>query len=212
MDRDAELREFVTGRGVALSRAAFLLTGDHQAAEDLVQDTYVVMVQRWQKAMRVDPEAYVRRILYSRFVDGWRRRRLLELPWSTPPDRAADDLVEAATDRIALRAALDRLTPRQRAVLVLRFYEDQTESQAADVLGVSPNTVKSQTRVALQRLRELAPDTVAEGEANTWDVWVMNVDGVRVVIMTEYFPETPATIKAELRRMAESIRFLPRPT
>ena len=164
MDREAELREFVTGRGAALSRAAFLLTGDHQAAEDLVQETYVVMVQRWQKAMRVDPEAYVRRILYSRFVDGWRRRRLLELPWSTPPDVSAGDLVEAATDRITLQAALDRLTPRQRAVLVLRFYEDMTETQAATVLGVSPNTVKSQTRVALQRLQELAPDAVAELE------------------------------------------------
>ena len=164
MDREAELREFVRGRGGALSRAAFLLTGDHQAAEDLVQDTYVVMVQRWQKARRVDPEAYVRRILYSRFVDGWRRRRLLELPWSTPPDVAAGDPVDSAADRITLQAALDRLTPRQRAVLVLRFYEDLTESQAAAVLGVSPNTVKSQTRVALQRLRELTPETVAELE------------------------------------------------
>jgi RNA polymerase sigma-70 factor (sigma-E family) len=164
VDREAELREFVAARGAALSRAAFLLTGNHQAAEDLVQDTYVVMVQRWQKAKRVDPEAYVRRILYSRFVDGWRRRRLVELPWAAPPDVPDVDLVDAATDRMTLQAALARMTPRQRAVLVLRFYEDLTECQAAAVLGISPNTVKSQTRVALQRLRELAPDTVAELE------------------------------------------------
>ena len=164
MDRETDLREYVAARGAALSRAAYLLTGDHQAAEDLVQDTYVVMVQRWRKAKRLDPDAYVRRILYSRFVDGWRRRRLLEVPWSSPPDSPAGDVVGAATDRITLHEALARLTPRQRAVLVLRFYEDLTEVQTAAVLDVSPNTVKSQTRVALLRLRELAPDAVAEFE------------------------------------------------
>jgi RNA polymerase sigma-70 factor (sigma-E family) len=164
MVREAELREFVSARGAALSRAAYLLTGDHQAAEDLVQETYVVMVRRWRKSGTLDPEAYVRRILYSRFVDGWRRRRLVELPWSSPPDAGGGDEAGAATDRLTLQQALARLTPRQRAVLVLRFYEDLTETQAAAALGVSPNTVKSQARVALQRLRELAPDAVASFE------------------------------------------------
>ena len=164
MDREVELREFVSARGAALSRAAYLLTGDHQAAEDLVQDTYVVLVKRWQKVGTVDPEAYVRQILYSRFVDGWRRRRLLEFPWAAPPDRAGGDEEAAATDRLTLQDALDRLTPGQRAVLVLRYYEDLTEVQAAAALGISPNTVKSQTRVALQRLRALAPDTMASFE------------------------------------------------
>lgn len=164
MDRNAELREFVAARGAALSRAAYLLTGNHQAAEDLVQDTYVVMVRRWQKAGSVDPEAYVRRIMYSRFVDTWRRRRLLELPWASLPDSPGRDEAGTATDRVTLESALDRLTPRQRAVLVLRFYEDLTEVQAADVLGISVNTVKSQVRVALQRVRELAPDSVAAFE------------------------------------------------
>ena len=164
MDGEVELREFVTARGAALSRAAYLLTGDHQAAEDLVQETYVVLVRRWQKSGTVDPEAYVRRILYSRFVDGRRRRRLSELPWATPPDAPGGDEAGTATDRLTLQGALARLTPRQRAVLVLRFYDDLTETQAADTLGVSPSTVKSQTRVALQRLRELAPDAVTSFE------------------------------------------------
>ena len=164
MDGEAELREFVSARGAALSRAAYLLTGDHQAAEDLVQETYVVLVRRWQKSGRVDPEAYVRRVLYSRFVDAWRRRRLSEWPWATPPDAGAGDETGTATDRLTLQGALVRLTPRQRAVLVLRFYEDLTEVQAAAALGISPNTVKSQTRVALQRLRELVPDAVASVE------------------------------------------------
>ena len=161
MDREVELREFVSARGAALSRTAYLLTGDHQAAEDLVQDTYVVLVRRWQKSGAVDPEAYVRRILYSRFVDGWRRRRLWELPWASPPEAAAGgDEAGHATDRLTLEGALARLTPRQRAVLVLRFYEDFTEAHTAAALGISPSTVKSQTRVALQRLRDLAPDAV----------------------------------------------------
>jgi RNA polymerase sigma-70 factor (sigma-E family) len=164
MDREAELREFVSARGAALSRAAYLLTGDHQAAEDLVQETYVVVVRRWQRAGTLDPEAYVRRILYSRFVDGWRRRRLVELPSASPPDEATGDEAGRAADRLTLQDALARLTARQRAVLVLRFYEDLTESQAAAALGVSPNTVKSQVRVAVQRLRQLAPDAMAPFE------------------------------------------------
>ena len=161
MDREVELREFVSARGAALSRAAYLLTGDHQAAEDLVQETYVVLVRRWQKSGVLDPEAYVRRILYTRFVDGWRRRRLVELPWAVPPDAPGGDEARTTTERLTLREALRRLTPKQRAVLVLRFYEDLTESQTAAALGISTSTVKSQTRVALQRLRELAPDAVA---------------------------------------------------
>lgn len=164
MDREVELREFVSARGAALSRAAYLLTGDHQAAEDLVQDTYVVLVRRWQRSGVVDPEAYVRRILYSRFVDGWRRRRLTELPSASPPDTPGGDEAGAVADRLTLQQALALLTPRQRAVLVLRFFEDLTEVQAAAALGVSPNTVKSQARVALQRLRELAPHAVASFE------------------------------------------------
>jgi RNA polymerase sigma-70 factor (sigma-E family) len=165
MDREVELREFVSARGRALSRTAYLLTGDHQAAEDLVQEAYVVLVRRWQKSGTVDPEAYVRRILYSRFVDGWRRRRRLsELPWASPPDAPGDDEAGRATDRLTLKGALARLTPKQRAVLVLRFYEDLTETQAAAALGISPNTVKTQTRVALQRLRELVPDAIASVE------------------------------------------------
>lgn len=163
MDRDDELREFVAARGAALTRAAYLLTGDRWAAEDLVQETYVVMVRRWRHIDSSNPEPYVRRIMYSRYVDAWRRRRLLELlTLNDAPVEVAEraDESEGAVVRLTLSAALMRLTRRQRAVLVLRFYEDLTEVQAAAVLGVSTNTVKSQTRVALQRLRDLAPAVV----------------------------------------------------
>lgn len=171
MDRNSELREFVAARGAALSRAAYLLTGDRHAAEDLVQETYVVMVRQWRRIDSSNPEPYVRRIMYSRFVDGWRRRRLAEFPTATPFEVGDHvDELGRAVDRLTLRDALLRLTPRQRAVLVLRFFEDLTEAQAADVLGVSTSTVKSQTRVALQRLRELAPGAVASFEPSALEV------------------------------------------
>ena len=171
MDRNGELREFVSARGAALSRAAFLLTGDRDDAEDLVQETYVVMVRQWRRIDSSNPEPYVRRIMYSRFVDGWRRRRLAEFPTATPLE-VGDPVDESgrAVDRLTLREALLCLTPRQRAVLVLRFFEDLTEVQAAEALGVATSTVKSQTRVALQRLRDLAPDAVASFEPSALEV------------------------------------------
>jgi RNA polymerase sigma-70 factor (sigma-E family) len=171
MDRNGELREFVAARGAALSRAAYLLTGDRHAAEDLVQETYVVMVRQWRRIDSSNPEPYVRRIMYSRFVDGWRRRHLAEVPTATPSE-VGDPVDESgrAVDRLTLGDALLRLTPRQRAVLVLRFFEDLTEAQAAAALGVSTSTVKSQTRVALQRLRDLAPAAVASFEPSALEV------------------------------------------
>ena len=161
MDRSAEVRAFVAARGSALSRTAYLLTGDRHAAEDLVQETYVEMVRRWSRIERGNPEPYVRRIMYSRFIDGLRRRRLSEWPSDALVEVAdRDHEASDAVDRIALTGALAQLTPRQRAFLVLRFYDDLTEVQTAQALGVSTSTVKSQTRVALQRLRELSPELV----------------------------------------------------
>ena len=162
MDRYDDLRGFVHARGAALSRTAFLLTGDRHAAEDLVQETYAETVRRWRSIDGSDPEPYVRRILYSRFVDGLRRRRLVESSTGTVPEQASSDRWEgAAVDRLSLAGALGRLTVHQRAMLVLRFYDDLTEVQTAAALGVSQSTVKSQTRLALRRLRELAPDVLA---------------------------------------------------
>lgn len=159
MDPTDELRAFVAARGVALSRTAYLLTGDRHAAEDLVQETYLEMVRRWSRIESENPEGYVRRIMYSRFIDGVRRRRLVEWPTASPGEvPEAVDMTGDAVDRVTLHDALARLTSRQRAFLVLRFYEDLTEVQTASALGVSTSTVKTQTRVALQRLRELSPD------------------------------------------------------
>jgi RNA polymerase sigma-70 factor (sigma-E family) len=158
---------FVQARWGTLLRTAYLLTGDRQLAEDLLQDALSRMAERWpQLAESGSPEAYVRRCLYNGAVDGWRRRaRRREvlgadsvIDGGQPSGPGQRDVVGDVDARVVLRRALEQLTARQRAVLVLRFYEDLTEVQTADVLGCSVNTVKSQTRKALDRLRIVAPE------------------------------------------------------
>jgi RNA polymerase sigma-70 factor (sigma-E family) len=150
-------------------RLAWLLTADPQAAEDLVQEALARAIPRWASIAPGAHEAYVRQTIRSVWIDGWRRRSArgrLDVVEEFDPDRSdssvrpavSDSRVEGTLDRLTVAAALSRLTPRQRAVLVLRFYEDQSERDTARALGCSVNTVKSQTRHALQRLRELAPE------------------------------------------------------
>ena len=163
MTGDAErypgFHEFVAARSVALARTAYLLTGNAHAAEDLVQEALARVVGRWRSiAANGDPEPYVRRVLYTVHVSRWRRTRR-DRDVQVPP--VGPDEAETVTRRLALREALDRLTPRQRAVLVLRYYEDLTEREAAAVLGVSISTVKSQAADALAKLRLVGGPTLA---------------------------------------------------
>lgn len=154
-------QEFVRARLTALSRVAYLLAGDHDAAEELVQSTLTKVALRWRQVREAaDPDAYVRRILYNERVSAWRRRgRGAEVVTDSPPERPSTvDEAEAVTRRVMLRRALTRLTARQRATIVLRFFEDLSVEAAAEVLGCSPNAVKSQTHHALGRLRALAPE------------------------------------------------------
>jgi RNA polymerase sigma-70 factor (sigma-E family) len=148
-------REFVAARSAALVRAAWLLTGDEALAHDLVQTALVKTWSRWSRIERRDaPEAYVRRVLVSTFLTWNRRRWWGEVPVAVVPERAASRDAFAAVDtRAAIAVALRALPARQRAVIVLRFFEDQTEAQAAELLGCSVGTVKSQTAKALARLR-----------------------------------------------------------
>lgn len=164
MDAYDDFDEFVRARRLMLLKTATLLTGDQHAAEDLVQETLVRAAQRWPTiAASQSPEAYVRRILYTRSIDAWRwrRRQADPMPSRDRWDDATTHETDRSDTRVTLAQALRRLTPKQRAVLVIRFYEDRTEVEAARILGCSVNTVKSQTRHALGRLRELAPELVA---------------------------------------------------
>lgn len=154
MTREAEFEAFVAARTPALTRTAYLLTGDPHLAEDLVQSALLRAAEHWGR-IHTSPEAYVRRTMYHQQVSRWRRLRGVRehsLEGYDAPAGAPDDDV-----RLSVRDALATLTPKQRTVLVLRFFEDLTEQQAADELGVTRGTVKSTTRQALDRLRRTAP-------------------------------------------------------
>jgi RNA polymerase sigma-70 factor (sigma-E family) len=161
MDEYPGFAEFVAAHTPTLSRLAYLLAGDHASAEDLLQVALTKAALRWRSVREYDsPEAFVRTVMYHEAVTGWRRRRRYrERVVAEPPEPAG--MFDEAADverRVVLERALRRLTPRQRAVLVLRFYEDRTPVEAARLLGCSVGTVKSQTHHALARLRLLAPE------------------------------------------------------
>jgi RNA polymerase sigma-70 factor (sigma-E family) len=153
--------EFATSRHGALFRYAYLLTSDRGLAEDLVQEALVKTYVGWHRLR--DPnnaEAYTRRAITTTAIGWWRRKSWrAELPYDDVPDQpvSADD----ATARVWLWRELQKLPPRQRAALVLRYYEDLTEPQTAEILGCSVGTVKSQVSDALKKLRaRLGADVV----------------------------------------------------
>jgi RNA polymerase sigma-70 factor (sigma-E family) len=165
-DHEREFAEYVAGRQEALRRAAYLLCRDVDRVDDLVQTAITKLFISWRRARSADSiDAYAHTVLVRVFLDeqrrGWWRVRLDE----RLPERAAPEI--DTTTRLTLEQALAALTPRQRAVVMLRFYQDLTVDQAADALGCTAGTVKSQTHRALGVLRavlgaDIAP-LVAEG-------------------------------------------------
>ncbi len=156
MNRFDGFHEFVVARGAALSRTAFLLTGEHHAAEDLVQSALAKAAARWRQIMEYgQPEAYVRRTMINEHISWWRRRPAR--PMAEVPDRPGADEPHHVVDRVVLGQALATLTPRQRAVVVLRYYEDLSEADTAAAMGCSIGTVKSQTHLAIGKLRSALP-------------------------------------------------------
>ncbi len=159
--RDAEYAEFVRTRTHALLRSAYLLTGDQHLAEDLVQEALARTHRAWARLERSgNAEAYARKVMYHAQVSIWRRPKVAEVLPGDLPDRAAGgaDPARSAVDRVTLQRALLTLSAKQRAVIVLRYFEDRTEAEAAALLGVSVNTVKTQCARGLDRLRALIPD------------------------------------------------------
>ena len=158
--REATFDDFVAARSRALLRTAYLLTHDHALAEDLLQ---TALTKAWFAWRRIDgdPEPYVRRILVNTYASCWRRKWNGERPTGELQERATDQHGSEPTD---LWRAMERLPRRQRAVVVLRYVEDLTEVQTADVLGCSVGTVKSQCSKALAKLRIDPALTEAEGD------------------------------------------------
>ncbi len=154
---EAEFTEWAAGNQRQLVRSAYLLTGDLGLAQDLVQEALVKVALRWTRLRTGNPTAYARTIIVRDNISWWRRRR--EYPSADPADRAGWVPVSSDPDAVlVVRRALGRLTPAQRAVVVLRHFDDLTERETAQVLGVTVGTVKSQNAAALARLRDRAPE------------------------------------------------------
>lgn len=158
MTTDEEsFRRWAGERQLALLRTAVLLTGDRHRAEDLVQEALTKVALRWRRLRDDNPEAYARQVIVRDNISAWRKRRR-EVVVERVPRAVVPDHTASSERRLLLDQALAALTPRQRAVVVLRYYDDLSERATADVLGVSVGTVKSQTHLALLRLRQTAPE------------------------------------------------------
>jgi len=160
---DEEFREFMRGRWPAMVRLAYGLTGDLGHAEDVAQGAFARAYASWERVMRTgDPDAYVRRIVINENNSRFRKRRVAERLVDAVPEPPGQSQVDPLSDSEALLKALRRLGPRQRAVIVLRFWMDMSEAETAAALNCSVGTVKSQASRALAALRGSAE--LMEGE------------------------------------------------
>ncbi|MFE0731554.1 SigE family RNA polymerase sigma factor [Streptomyces antibioticus] len=168
VELEERFQEFVRARWSRLVRTAYLLTGDVHHAEDLTQTALAKAYRSWRRIARSDnPEAYVRRMLVTCNSDRFRKRRVAEALTAAPPERVGqNDPAGRLSERGSLMAGLALLPARQRAVVVLRYWEDLSEAEVAEVLGCSTGTVKSQASKGLAKLRTypgLAPSRTVSG-------------------------------------------------
>ncbi len=154
--------QFITVHYTDLLRTAYLLTGSDHAAEDLVQACLLKVMSRWDKVE--EPMSYLRRAMVNQRTSRWRRLHR-ELLSARPPDSRTADPTGGLADRATLIADLARLPRRMRAVLVLRYWEDLSEAETAELLNCSVGTVKSQASRGLARLRELLSEPADTQEA-----------------------------------------------
>jgi RNA polymerase sigma-70 factor (sigma-E family) len=163
---DVSFEEWVAVRGAALLRFADALCGDPHRAEDLVQSALAKVLGRWSRVVSMaHPEAYVKAVIVNDYLGWWRRRSRTELTMSTPPegrDGRCRDLAGDQASRDAAWQLLARLPRQQRAVLVLRYYEDLPDEQIAEILGCAASTVRSNATRALAALRAVVPQLSQE--------------------------------------------------
>jgi RNA polymerase sigma-70 factor (sigma-E family) len=155
-EEDPSFEAYVAARGAALVRFAMLLTGDDHRAEDLVQEALTKAYLRWSRIRRADnPDVYLRRLVINGSRSWWRRRANREAPGLTPAERAAPgDLGDEAVARDELWRLIGGLPNQQRAVVVLRYYEDLDDATIAQILQCTPGTVRTHAMRALHKLRE----------------------------------------------------------
>jgi RNA polymerase sigma-70 factor (sigma-E family) len=151
----AAFAEYVEACSATLFRTAFLMVGDHQLAQDLVQEALVKTLMAWPRLNdRENLHAYTRRIIVTTSISWRRRRSFHERPVQVLPERPGPDFAESMVTHDVVVAALRTVPPRQRAAIVLRYYQDLTETQTAEAMGCSVGAVKSQVAAGLRRLRE----------------------------------------------------------
>ena len=157
--REAQFRDFVSARSAALLRVAYLVCGDLNLAEDLLQTTLTRTYIAWRRLEGIDSlEAYARRVLLNTATSWWRRRWRGERPTLDLPERPISDQSDRVAERDAVWRLLGTLPARQRAVIVLRYYEDLSEAEIARELGLSVGTVKSHASRGLAALRARLAD------------------------------------------------------
>jgi RNA polymerase sigma-70 factor (sigma-E family) len=162
---EEEFEAFVACSARSLLRTGYLMTGDFEGAEDLVQESFAKVAQRWQNVRRMSaPTAYARRILINLARDDRRRASRQPLLLGASREGRVDDASAPLERSDELMRGLARLSPRQRVTVVLRFYEDMTEAEVAEALGCSVGTVKTQTSRALKHLRGFLGEQAGEVE------------------------------------------------
>jgi RNA polymerase sigma-70 factor (sigma-E family) len=162
-DDIAAFTDYAGTRGATFFRTAYLMVGDRQLAQDLVQEALVKTLLAWPRLRdRGDLDAYIRRIIVTTCIS-WRRRRAFhERPVEALPEQPGPDLADSVVTHDAVVVALAALPPRQRVAIVLRYYQDLTEAQTAEAMGCSVGAVKSQVSVGLRRLRDTLGRTFDE--------------------------------------------------
>jgi RNA polymerase sigma-70 factor (sigma-E family) len=154
MSIDQDFEEFVAARWASLYRLAYLLAGSSTGADDLLQTTLEKAYMNWSRVGRMEhAEGYVRRMLATTLASSRRRAWMGERLWGEPPEVAEESAEVPILDRSLLWPLVCALPARQRAVIVLRYYEDLTEAQIAEVLGCARGTVKSQSSAAISAIR-----------------------------------------------------------
>jgi RNA polymerase sigma-70 factor (sigma-E family) len=165
MEPDTEFTEFMQGRWAQLVRLGYGLTGDRQLGEDLAQTALARAYASWPRVRRAgDPDAYVRKIMVNANHGRFRKHRVPEALTDRPPETALADPTGPHDDRSALIAALMTLPYGQRAVVVLRYWMDMTETETAATLGCSVGNVKSQASRALAKLRVTVAEPASKAE------------------------------------------------
>ena len=167
-DEEERFADFVRAHSATLFRTAYLMTGDYQRAEDVLQESLVRICQRWSRIDQMaSPLAYSRKVVVNRAASWWRKKSSRETPMVLHHDPAWGGHLDEVVEHQRVWQAVLALPPRQRAVMVLRYYEDLSEAQIAETLGVATGTVKSHSHAAHRRLHEVLGDPVLPSEGAT---------------------------------------------